>query len=84
MIDWDKLRAESSRQTSFEELCCQLAARERMPEGSKFTRLSSPDGGVECFWKMPCGDEAGWQAKFFVNGVKITQKRQIDKSLKRA
>ena len=84
MLDWGRLRPAPAGWSSFEELCCQLAARERMPKGSKFTRLNSPDGGVECFWSLPDGTEAGWQAKFFVKGVKSAQKRQIAESIARA
>jgi len=84
LLDWSRLRPAPDARSSFEELCCQLAAREAMPEGSTFTRLDPPDGGVECFWRLPDGTEAGWQAKFFVNGVKGAQKRQIDESIARA
>ena len=84
MLDWGRLRHAPDARASFEELCCQLAAREAMPEGSAFTRLDSPDGGVECFWRLPDGAEAGWQAKFFVNGVRAAQKRQIGESIARA
>lgn len=84
MLDWGGLRPAPDARASFEELCCQLAAREGMPKGSKFTRLDSPDGGVECFWSLPDGTEVGWQAKFFVKGVKSAQKRQIAESIARA
>ena len=84
MIDWDKLKPEPSQQENFEELCCQLAAREKTPEGSRFARLGQPDGGVECFWGMPDGTETGWQAKFHKKGVQSTQKKQIDKSIRKA
>ncbi len=84
MLDWGRLRPVPDARSSFEELCCQLAAREPMPEGSTFTRLDPPDGGVECFWRLPDGTEVGWQAKFFVNGVKGAQKRQINESIARA
>lgn len=84
MLDWDKLRPDSDGWASFEELCCQLAAREKMPKGSRFVRLDQQDGGVECFWRMPDGTEVGWQAKFFKKGMKSGQKSQIGESIKRA
>jgi len=84
LLDWGRLRPAPDARVSFEELCCQLAAREAMPEGSAFTRLDPPDGGVECFWRLPDGSEVGWQAKFFMNGVNVSQKRQIDRSIERA
>src|SRR3954449_10352321 len=64
--EWSKLRSwNGSQEKAFEELCCQVAAAEQMPEGCKFTRKGTPDAGVECFWTLPNGNEWGWQAKFF-------------------
>jgi len=46
--DWNRLRAwNGSREKGFEELCCQLAAGEAYPNGSKFVRLGAPDAGVQ-------------------------------------
>ena len=56
-----------SPEASFEEFCCQLAHRaENIPAGSNFARLrgAGGDGGVECFWTLPSGEEWGWQAKY--------------------
>ena len=80
-INWQNLRSGgSSQNTAFEELCCQLAFYEKVPEGSKFIRKGTPDGGVECFWTLPNGDELGWQAKFF-GSVEASQWKQLDDSV---
>ena len=84
-LNWNNLRPwNGSRRKAFEELCCQLASCERVPEGSKFTRKGDPDAGVECFWKLPNGDEWGWQAKFFLSPPSRGQWRQLDDSIRRA
>jgi hypothetical protein len=70
--------------TAFETLCCQLAAYEKVPEGSKFIRKGTPDAGVECFWKLPDGNEQGWQAKFFLSPPGDSQWTQMDNSVKKA
>jgi hypothetical protein len=63
--DWSKLRVwKGSQNSAFEELCCQLAHVEPVPPGSCFVRNAAPDAGVECIWRLPNGDEWGWQAKF--------------------
>jgi hypothetical protein len=64
-----RLIAERSggRPDTFEELCCQLARRDpQVPPNSVFRRIrgSGGDGGVECVWQLPNGDEWGWQAKY--------------------
>ncbi|MCD6239204.1 MAG: ATP-binding protein [Thermotogae bacterium] len=69
---------------AFEELCCQLAAYEQAPQGSIFIRKAAPDAGVECFWKLPNGDEWGWQAKFFLSPPDSGQWSQLDESVKKA
>lgn len=84
-INWQNLRSwKGSQHSAFEELCCQLAAYETVPPGSKPTRKDSPDAGVECFWKLPNGDEWAWQAKFFVRRPDESQWGQIDDSVKTA
>lgn len=81
--DWHKIRAwNGSREKGFEELCCQLAAGEAYPSGSRFVRKGTPDAGVEAFWTLPGGDEHGWQAKFFTAPPSPGQWTQIDKSVK--
>jgi len=84
-INWQNLRPwNGSQNTAFEELCCQLAAYEQAPPGSIFIRKAAPDAGVECFWKLPNGDEWGWQAKFFLSSPDSNQWRQLDDSVKTA
>lgn len=83
--NWQNLRPwNGSQQLAFEELCCQLAAYEQAPNGSQFIRKGAPDAGVECFWKLPNGDEWGWQAKFFLSSPGEGQWNQLDKSVKYA
>ncbi|MFC2146103.1 AVAST type 2 anti-phage system protein Avs2 [Acidobacteriota bacterium] len=84
-INWQNLRPlDGSQNTAFEELCCQLAEYERVPEKSEFIPKGSPDAGVECLWKLPNGDERGWQAKFFLSPPDKNQWVQIDHSVKTA
>lgn len=83
-INWNALRTWDGQRSAYEELCCQLAAYESVPSESKFTRKGTPDGGVECFWTLPDGNEWGWQAKFFPNVPNDNQWGQIDDSIKTA
>lgn len=84
-INWQGLRSfDGDQRHAFEELCCQLAAHESKPAGSRFIRKGSPDAGVECFWILPNGDEHAWQAKFFQGAPDDSQWGQLDKSVKDA
>jgi hypothetical protein len=84
-IEWARLRAvDGTQHRAFEELCCQLAAQENVPDGSKFTRKGTPDAGVEALWTLPNGDEYGWQAKFFLSSPDGGQWQQIDTSVRNA
>jgi len=84
-INWQNLRPwNGSQNTAFEQLCCQLAAYEQVPQGSIFIRKAAPDAGIECFWKLPNGDEWGWQAKFFLSPPDNNQWSQLDKSVQKA
>ncbi len=85
MSEWNKLRPfHGSQQNAFEELCCQLARAEAMPTGAHFVRKGTPDAGVECYWTLPGGDEAGWQAKFFLEVPGNSQWAQLRESFSRA
>ena len=47
-IEWNTLRAfNGDIKNGFEELVCQLARAEHIPNKSKFIRVAAPDGGVE-------------------------------------
>jgi hypothetical protein len=84
-IDWEDLRPlNNSQNRAFEELCRQLAGYEEVPQCSIFVAKGDPDGGVECYWKFPKGNEWGWQAKFFRSSPDTGQWSQIDKSVRRA
>lgn len=81
-LNWNHLRTwKGSQNNAFEELCCQLAAYEPIPTGSKFIRKGTPDGGVECFWTLPTDGEWGWQAKFIFSPLGPAQWKQLDESV---
>ncbi len=81
-MDWSNLRSwHGSKEMAFEELCCQLAASEAVPAGSRFFRKGTPDSGVECYWVFPDGTEWGWQAKFFLESLDSSQWKQLDESV---
>ena len=83
--EWNKLRSwNGSQENAFEELCSQLASCEKYPTGSQFTRKSAPDAGIECYWRLPSGEEVAWQAKFFTNVPTTQQWQQIDESIETA
>lgn len=85
MSIWTDIRpVNGSQRTGFEKLCCQLAAYEDVPEDSVFIAKGDPDAGVECYWKLPNGDEWGWQAKFFLETPGNSQWSQITDSIERA
>ncbi len=75
---------DSSRNTGFEQLCCQLASLEPRPAGAIFFRKGrGADAGLECFTRLANGDEKGWQAKY-VEGWSSSFKAQLDKSIRTA
>lgn len=83
-IEWNTLRAfNGDIKNGFEELVCQLARAEHIPNKSKFIRVAAPDGGVEAYCILKNGDEYGWQAKFF-SFMDKSQWEQLDKSFKTA
>jgi hypothetical protein len=86
-IDFKDLRLhKGSQHEAFEELCCQLASFEEVPEGSLFRRKSGAggDAGVECYWRLPNGNEKAWQTKCFLDQFGDGQWEQIDESVKTA
>ncbi|MEM6269153.1 MAG: hypothetical protein AAF998_06920 [Bacteroidota bacterium] len=83
-INWNNIRAIEGQREGFEELVCQLAAKEKYPIGSNFVRIGKPDAGKECFWEFPDGSMHLWQAKFFTKSPDSDQWKQLDKSVKKA
>lgn len=75
-VDFRTIRTlDGSQHNAFEEFCCQIARRDsRVPADSVFTRYhgAGGDGGVECVWRLPSGEEWGWQAKY-LDRIKETQ-----------
>jgi hypothetical protein len=83
-IEWNKLRAfNGDIKNGFEELVCQLARAEQIPNKSKFIRVAAPDGGVEAYCVLSDNSEYGWQAKFFTT-MGDSQWTQLDESFKTA
>ena len=74
-----------SRNTGFEELCCQLAKLEPASDGDEFSRKGQgADAGVECYWRYSDGTESGWQAKYcfsWTNNLRQQLNRSISKAL---
>jgi hypothetical protein len=84
-VSWLEIRKwNGSQSDAFEELCCQLAHSESVPDGARFVSKGRPDSGIECYWTLRNGDDWGWQAKFFPDGVNKTRWQQCDESVKRA
>jgi len=83
-IDFRNIRTLEGRQdVAFEEFCCQIARRSKgVPPCSTFFRLrgAGGDGGVECLWRLPNGEEWGWQAKY----IFTLKKDQLDESVRTA
>lgn len=84
-INWNNIRTfNKSQNDGFEELVCQLANREIIPDKVKFWRVGKPDGGKECFWLLKNGELYAWQAKYFLTSLTTGQWTQIEKSVKNA
>ncbi|WP_426370270.1 hypothetical protein [Pseudocolwellia sp. HL-MZ7] len=50
-INWNNTRPlDNSQNEGFEELVCQLARNESIPNKKEFIRKEKTDAGVECFW----------------------------------
>lgn len=84
-INFDKIRVfDGSRNTAFEELCCQLASLEPRPTDALFFRKGrGGDAGVECFVRAHSGRETGWQAKY-VSEWSSALAQQLDESIRTA
>lgn len=86
-FDFFKIRSyDKSQQNGFEELVCQLARLDKPENGLRFIRKegSGGDAGIECYWVLENGDEIGWQAKYFPEGMNSSKWKQLDKSFETA
>lgn len=82
---WTKIISlDNSQNNAFEELVCQLAKKENIPNKKEFIKVGNPDGGVECYIVLENGDEIGFQAKWFLSSLQETQWNQVEKSFKTA
>lgn len=82
---WNNIRPiNNSLNDGFEELVCQLAAKEPVSKQKKFYRIGKPDGGKECYWELEDDSQYMWQAKYFLTSPGSSQWSQIDKSIKTA
>ena len=84
-ISFENIRPlDGNRHGGFEELCCQLAAREAEAAGEAFYRKGrGADAGVECYCQHADGTETGWQAKYLWRWDDSLT-RQLDDSIKTA
>ena len=79
-FNWSNIRSyNNSQNNAFEELICQIAREEEIPNKKSFVRIGTPDGGVEAYCILDNGDEYGWQAKFF-NKMEDSIKTGFDKT----
>lgn len=76
-VDFKSIKGpKSSKQDNFQEMCSQLVLREH-PE-TKPVEGAGGDGGVDLYiGKSPTVFQTVWQAKFFLDPLKASQKRQI-------
>ncbi len=87
-IDFERIAPRNGNQPdAFEEFCCQIARRcPDVPNGSEFIRYrgAGGDGGVECIWRLPNGDEWGWQVKYMfdLSRVKAALEKSVTTAIK--
>lgn len=85
-MDFSQIRTDhGGPRGSFEQLVCQLARRDKQPDGSVFRRVegSGGDGGIEAYWLLPDGSEIGYQAKYHLTAAHLDWSK-IDESLEAA
>ena len=83
-IEWQNIKSfNNSQNNAFEELICQLAREESIPNRKEFYRIAAPDGGVEAYCILDNGDEYGWQAKYF-SSMGTSQWSQLKESFETA
>jgi hypothetical protein len=86
-IDFRVIRPwKGSKNSGFEELCCQLYSLEPPEARSEFFRKEGAggDAGVECLWILPGGQVHGLQSKYFPDELGASQWGQIDHSVRTA
>lgn len=81
-INWNNIAAIDGQREGFEELVCQLARKETIPNTKNFIRIGKPDGGKECFWELSDGRIHCWQAKYFIRSLKASEWSQVEESTK--
>lgn len=76
-LDFHNIRPiEGDQRKGFEEMVCQLARKENIPQRVRFVRKGTPDAGLECYAIREDGSEWGWQAKFFLGKIDWSQMDQ--------
>ena len=81
-MNWTEIRPlNGSQNDGFEELVCQLANKELIPNKKQFIRNGKPDAGVECYCVLNDDKEVAWQAKYFTSSFSATQWAEIDSSV---
>ena len=86
-INFSNIRThDSSKNSGFEELVCQLAHLQQPDNGKIFIRKEGAggDAGVECYWVLDNDSEIGWQVKYFPDGLNSSRWQQIDESFSTA
>lgn len=86
-LDFTRIRSigPGGQRDGYERFICQQVAQEPPASDAKFVSLHGDggDGGVECYWTLPNGDEHGHQAKYWTHHGDV-DKSQLDKSVKAA
>lgn len=83
-LKWNNIRPiDNSLNNGFEELVCQLAAKEKISNQLRFLRIGKPDAGKECYWELSTGEMHAWQAKYFLTSPTPQQWNDITSSVKR-
>lgn len=84
-MNWTEIRPlNGSQNDGFEELVCQLANKELIPNKKQFIRNGKPDAGIECYWVLNDNKEVAWQAKYFTSSFSATQWGEINGSVRTA
>ncbi|QSE44609.1 hypothetical protein JW980_09785 [Acinetobacter johnsonii] len=79
MFDFSSIKSidAGGPRNSFEELMCQIAQLEKIPDANIFRRVEGAggDGGLEAYWILENGEKIGYQAKYFLRsgGIDWTQ-----------